>query len=242
MNAIDVQRLTVASEVGTALDSVTLQVPIGAYVAIVGPNGSGKTTLLRCIAGLLRPTSGEVRVFGKDPATDPPRCIGYVPQRKGLDLRFPALAIELVASGKIRRWPTRCTGGLREAALAALRTVGAEHLAWRSLSALSGGEVQRVYLARALIRDARILLLDEPSTGVDPQGEETMLRVLDAVHREQGTTILAVTHDLDLAIHHAESCLVLNRRVEFFGPSSDESLLEALGRSFGHGRHDHRGS
>jgi len=241
VNAIEVRRVTVASEVGTALDSVSLQVPAGAYVAIVGPNGSGKTTLLRCIAGLLRPTSGEVRVFGKDPGTDPPRCIGYVPQRKGLDLRFPALAIELVASGKIRRWPSRCSGELKEQALAALRTVGAEHLAWRSLSALSGGEVQRVYLARALIREAKILLLDEPATGIDAQGEETMLRVLDAIHRDRQTTILTVTHDLDLAIHHAESCLVLNRRVEFFGPSGDESLLEALGRSFGHGRHSHRG-
>lgn len=242
MNAIDVRGLTVASEVGTALDSVSFQVPTGAYVAVVGPNGSGKTTLLRSIAGLLVPTSGEVRVFGKDPANDPPRCIGYVPQRKGLDLRFPALAIELVASGKIRRWPARCSGELRDRALAALRSVGAEHLAWRSLTTLSGGEVQRVYLARALIRDAKILLFDEPATGIDAQGEETMLRVLDTIHQGGETTIVTVTHDLDLAVHHAECCLVLNRRVEFFGPSSDDSLLHALARAFGHGLHGHRGA
>ncbi len=239
MNAIELRAVTVRSETGVALDQVDLDVKEGSHVAIVGPNGSGKTTLLRCIAGLIRPTRGEVRVFGKSPASDPPRCIGYVPQRKALDLRFPALALEMVASGILGRWPGRLSASIRERAFEALSTVGAEHLAWRSLGTLSGGEVQRVYLARALARSAKILLLDEPATGIDAEGEETVLRVLDAIHRGRQATILTVTHDLDLAIHHADACLVLQHRVEFFGPSNDGRLLDAVGRSFGHGRHGH---
>ncbi|MCX7798828.1 MAG: ATP-binding cassette domain-containing protein, partial [Fimbriimonadales bacterium] len=220
-----------------ALESLSLRIPPCAHVAIVGPNGSGKSTLLRAIAGLVRLRRGEVRLSRGGSEVRP--SIGYVPQRKSLDLRFPALSIELVASGILRRWPAKVGGHLAAESQRALERVGAGHLASRSVALLSGGELQRVLLARALAKQAELLLLDEPDTGIDAEGEEAVLKALDDLRQSGGATILTVTHDLDLALHHADRCIVLNRRVLFDGSPLDPGLREALGMAFGHGRHSH---
>ncbi len=222
-----------------ALDRVSLRIPEGAFVAIIGPNGAGKSTLLKLILGLLRPSEGEVRVFGRPALKVPAEWLGYVPQFKTLDRSFPALSLELVASGQRRRWPFRLSAREREAALAALRRVRGEELAGRRLSRLSGGELQRVYLARAFVRRPRMLLLDEPATGMDVLGEADMYRMLEQYQREHRATVLMITHDWEAARYHATHVLVLNRRVIGFGPPERALSDECLRRAFGHVGHPH---
>ena len=222
-----------------ALLDVSLRIPEGAFVAIIGPNGAGKSTLLKLILGLLRPSEGEVRVFGRPALKVPAGWLGYVPQFKTLDRSFPALSIELVASGLRRRWPFRLTAREREAARSALRRVRGEDLAHRRLSRLSGGELQRVYLARAFVRGPRMLLLDEPATGMDVLGEADMYRMLEQYQRDHGATVLMITHDWEAARHHATHVLVLNRRVIGFGPPERALSDECLRRAFGHVGHPH---
>jgi len=222
-----------------ALEGVSLVVPTGAFVAVIGPNGAGKSTLLQVLLGLVRPSRGRVWLFGRPLDRVPPEWIGYVPQFKTLDRSFPALAIELVVSGVRRRWPGRILAHERESALAALARVRGEGLAEKPLARLSGGELQRVYLARALVRRPRLLLLDEPATGMDVLGEADMYRLLEAYRDETGATILMITHDWEAAYHHATRVLVLNRRVIGFGPPERALTDECLRRAFGHVGHEH---
>jgi len=237
--AVEFEDVSVRFGTYTALEGVNLKIPAGAFVAIIGPNGAGKSTLIKLVLGLLRPTTGRVLVFGTPAPKAPPEWLGYVPQFKTLDRSFPALAIELVATGIRRRWPFRIGPGEREASLEALRRVRGEELAYRRLARLSGGELQRVYLARAFVRRPRLLLLDEPATGMDVLGEADMYRMLERYQREQGATVLMITHDWEAARHHATHVLVLNRRVIGFGPPERALSDECLRRAFGHVGHPH---
>ena len=237
MPALEIRDLSVRFGEFLALEGVSLSVPEGAFVAIVGPNGAGKSTLLKAVLGLV-PFRGEARVFGLPLKEADPMWFGYVPQIKTFDRSFPALALELVLTGLRRRWPFRVGPGERAKALEALAQVGAETLAERPLGRLSGGQLQRVYLARALIRRPRLLLLDEPATGVDRVGEVDLYRYLEDYQRTSGATVLMITHDWEAA-HHATHVLVLNRKVVGFGPP-EKALTEAcLRQAFGHVGHAH---
>jgi zinc transport system ATP-binding protein len=237
--ALETQGLAVRFHDHLALADVTFAVPEGAFMAVVGPNGSGKSTLIRVLLGIVPPSAGAVRLYGRLPSEVPPEWLGYVPQLKTLDRTFPALAVELVATGLRRCWPGLVGAGARREALAALEAVGAAHLADRPSGRLSGGELQRVYLARGLVRRPRLVVLDEPATGIDVAGEADMYRFLDAYHRANAATIVMVTHDLEAAHHHASHVLVLNQRQISFG-SPDAALGEAsLRRAFGHVGHAH---
>ncbi|AEB12129.1 metal ABC transporter ATP-binding protein [Marinithermus hydrothermalis] len=237
---LEVGGLTVRFGDHQALERVAFTVPEGAFVAIVGPNGGGKSTLIKAVLGLVEPAQGHLRVLGRRPREVPPGWIGYVPQVKTLDRTFPALAFELVVSGLRRRWPMRVSRAERTAALEALARVGAAHLVERPLARLSGGELQRVYLARALVRRPELVLLDEPATGIDAVGEQDLYRLLEAYQRETRATILMVTHDWEAARHHASHVLVLNRRLIGFGPPERALSEECLRRAFGHVGHAHR--
>ena len=237
--AVEFDRVTVRFGRDNALEDVSFRVPEGAFVAIVGPNGAGKSTLLKVVLGLIQPTAGRVRVFGQPPRKVPPTWIGYVPQFKTLDRSFPALAIELVASGRLLRWPFRVPPGVRAEAEAALARVRGAHLADKPLSGLSGGELQRVYLARAFVRRPRLLLLDEPATGMDVLGEADMYAMIEDYRAESGATVMMITHDWEAAYHHATHVLVLNRRVIGFGPPERALTEECLRRAFGHEGHLH---
>lgn len=219
-----------------ALDGITLELPNGGVLVVLGPNGSGKTTLVRTLLGLV-PYEGEVRVLGAAPADVPPERTGYVPQIKTLDRTFPGTGLELVATGIRRRWPWRVRAGERARAASALRLLGSERLLDRAIGQLSGGELQRCYLARALVRDARLILLDEPATGVDVAGEETLHGFVDAHRRAGDLTIVIVTHDLSVAADHATHVLLLDRRQIAFGPPADVLTDALLTRTFGHPGH-----
>ena len=221
-----------------ALDDVTWQVAGGSCCAIVGPNGAGKSTLLRVLLGL-QAHSGDVRVLGHAPSAVPAGALGYVPQVKALDRTFPATALELVATGIGRAWPWRLGAAQREQAGAALERVGLADRSERNLAALSGGELQRVYLARCLVRQPQLILLDEPATGIDVGAQLDLYAILDRYRADAGGTIVMVTHDWGAAQHHSDHVLVLNRRVIASG-APDAVLTEgALAQAFGHIGHAH---
>lgn len=237
--AIETHQLRVRFGDFVALDQLTAQVPSGAFLAVVGPNGAGKSTFMKTLLGLIVPEGGSCTVLGK-PAGSTPSQIGYVPQIKTFDRSFPALAVELVLSGVRRAWPGPLRAAERKLAIAALERVGAEKLANRSLGRLSGGELQRVYLARALVRRPDLILLDEPATGIDALGEKDMYHMLEAYRQESGATIAMITHDFDVARYHASQVMVLNRSLFACGHPETALCEDCLSRAYGHSGHHHK--
>jgi zinc transport system ATP-binding protein len=223
-----------------ALDHVTFAVPEGAFVAVIGRNGAGKTTLLHVMLGLISPSEGEMSVFGRPVPEVDKRLIGYVPQIKTWDRTFPATVLDLVISGHHSRWPWRISKDAREAALEALKHTDMAHLADAPLARLSGGELQRVYFARAVLKRPRLMILDEPATGMDIAGEAEMYHILERYQRASNCTIFMVTHDWEGARYHASHVLLLDRRVLEFGPPSCIGGEEQLLRLFGHTGHAQR--
>lgn len=237
--AISVSDLVVHFAEHRALDGITFEASGGDFVAIVGPNGAGKTTLMKVLLGLAAPDTGIVRIFGAEPDDVDAGVVGYVPQIKTLDRSFPAQAIELVVSGLHETWPFRIPADEREQALSALERVDAEELAERSLTKLSGGELQRVYLARSLIRSPRVVILDEPATGVDVVGATDLYELLEEYQQKHQATVLMVTHDWNAAYHHATHALLLDGRQVAYGPPASALKEECLREAFGHIGHAH---
>jgi len=237
--AVEVADLSVKVGDHQALCNLSLRVPQTAFVAIVGPNGAGKSTFLKVLLGLIKPTTGSVKIFGKEPLQVAPDWIGYVPQAKTMDRSFPALSIELVYTGLTRKWPWRFTGEDRQKALTALEQVGAVHLAKRSIGRLSGGELQRVCLARSIVRQPKLIMLDEPATGIDAIGEEDMYRLLELYQKESGATLFMITHDWHTATHHADHVLLLNRKQIAYGAPGEALSEDNLRLAYGHIGHKH---
>ena len=217
----------------TALTGVCFPVMPGDFITVIGPNGGGKTTLLKALLGLTPLSAGDIVIPGGR------RGLAYVPQFKTMDRRFPAVAEELVASGMTRRWPAFMGSGTRQKAREALAAIGAQRLCGRSVSALSGGELQRVFLARAMVSEPRVLLLDEPATGIDAVGEADMYRLLEEFQTRSGAAILLVTHDWHAVRHHCSQVLILNGAQVAFGPPSTTLTEPNLQRAFGHLGHRH---
>ncbi len=212
--AVAIRDLVVRYERVTALDGVTLSLKAGMALGIVGPNGSGKSTLLKTIAGLVEPASGSVTVFGKSPRAVRPGTIGYVSQIEDVDWSFPASVRDVVAMGRYPRLGpfARFSSADRAAVDGALAALDLEPFANRHISQLSGGQQQRAFVARAIAQEPELLLLDEPTTGVDAATEEA-LRVLvrDLVRR--GMSVLMTTHDLDRAPEWFDRLVVVDRRI-----------------------------
>jgi zinc/manganese transport system ATP-binding protein len=169
----------------------------GEFVAVLGPNGAGKTTLFRLLLGLAQPLGGTLSVFGKPPERGNPR-IGYVPQQHPIDSETGIEALQLVRLGLDgNRWGMSSTKQGTDEALAALRTVGAEELAHRPLGVLSGGELQRIFLAEALIGRPDLLLLDEPLANLDMRRESNFVQLINKVVRERNVTVLLIAHNIN---------------------------------------------
>jgi len=185
-----------AGTAGLALRDVILRVPAGARVALVGPNGSGKSTLLRAVAGLLPVSAGEIAVYGK-PVGACHHRVAYLPQRGEIDWRFPISVRRLVMTGRYVHlgWLRRPGHMDREVVSEVMEDLGLAPLAERQIGQLSGGQQQRALLARALVQDGDLLLLDEPLNAVDAGTRETISEVLSGLQR-RGKTMVVATHDL----------------------------------------------
>lgn len=194
------------------LEDVSLEIYRDEFLGIIGPNGAGKTTLLKVLLGLLEPQSGSVTVFGRPPAAVR-NWIGYVPQHARIDTSVPACVLDVVLAGRIShaRWGFRYARADREAALEALRQTGVADLAGRRLGTLSGGQRQRVLIARALVTQPRLLLLDEPTAGIDPAVERNLTDLLHQLNRR--LPIVIVSHDIGFVSRHLKRVACLNRRL-----------------------------
>lgn len=216
-----------------ALEDVSLTVEAGALVAIFGPNGGGKSTLLKVVAGVLRPWSGTVTVFG-GPAGAAARRVAYVPQGELVDWSFPVSVWDVAMMGRYPRLgPGRRAGRADWLAVeGALEQVGMLGEAQTQIGSLSGGQRRRAFLARALASEPDLYLLDEPVTGVDVTTQEDLMAVLT---RESGAgrTVLATTHDLAMAAHHFQRVIGINRSVLADGPASLVLDPDVLARTYG---------
>ena len=169
----------------------------GEFVAVLGPNGAGKTTLFRLLLGLAEPLQGTLSIFGKTPTRGNPR-IGYVPQRHQIDSETNIEALELVRLGfDGNQWGVGVGNDAREEALTALTIVGADELAHRPLGTLSGGELQRIFLAQALVGKPDLLLLDEPLANLDIRRESNFVQLINDVVRSRGVTVLLIAHNIN---------------------------------------------
>jgi len=215
------------------LDGVDLRVSPGEFVALVGPNGSGKSTLLKLLLGSLRPGTGTVRLFGRDPSDVRDRGrLGFVPQRPTLASETPATVEEIVASGRLvrRGWWRPLTAADRRAVQHALESVGLSALAVKPVTELSGGQQQRAFIARAFASEPELLVLDEPIAGVDAESQRRFRDSLVHLLREHGAGVLLVSHELAAVAEDLDRVVVLKGRVLFDGPPAE---LAASGVSLG---------
>ncbi|MDQ3032820.1 MAG: ABC transporter ATP-binding protein [Myxococcota bacterium] len=206
---LDAKDVTVVIERRVILHGVTFWIPKGEFVCLCGPNGAGKSTFLKAVLGLLQPTAGSIEILGK-PAHEGRHAVGYVPQRKSFDRDFPARAIDLIVANIRGTWPFRITPHERERARKVLRRVGGEVLLERPIASLSGGETQRVFLARALVNDPALLILDEPTAGVDVKGRAEFLELLAEVSASDELAAILVTHNLAAIARTAERVVYLS--------------------------------
>lgn len=222
MHAVDIRDLVVRYGRVVALSGASVTIEPGEALGIVGPNGSGKSTLLKTIAGLLEPTSGTVRVFDCRPRDLHAGSIAYVPQIEDVDWSFPATVRDVVSMGRFPRLGLfrRFGHADRDAVDRALSAVNMSAFAGRHISQLSGGQQQRVFVARAIAQEPKLLLLDEPTTGVDASTEEALRKVVRDL-AQSGLPIVMTTHDLDRASDWFDRLMVLDRKVLAIGAPAD---------------------
>jgi zinc transport system ATP-binding protein len=238
-NSIEIENLNHKYSNFDVLCSINFSVKEGNFISIVGPNGGGKTTLLKLILGLDTPSEGNLNVLGYVPHKVPSKWISYVPQIKTLERSFPALAYELVANGITGRWIGRTPKRILDLAYNILEQIGASHLAFKPLNQLSGGELQRIYLARSFVKMPRLLLLDEPATGIDIAGEKDINKIIDEFRLNNHTTVLMVTHDWEAAYHHSDFVLLLNVKQICFDKPDKAFSDDNLRKAFRHTDHAH---
>jgi ABC-type Mn2+/Zn2+ transport system ATPase subunit len=197
-----------------ALECIDLDVNAGEAVGIVGPNGSGKSTLLKTVAGLVEPASGQVQTFGAAPRALAPGAIAYVPQVDAVDWSFPVSVWDVVAMGRFPRLGLLKRFGKtdRAAVSSALEALGLGDLRDRHIGQLSGGQQQRVFVARAIAQEPRLLLLDEPTTGVDAVTERALCHLVRRLVA-RGMPVMMSTHDLESASDWFDRLIVLDRHV-----------------------------
>jgi manganese/iron transport system ATP-binding protein len=229
---LDISNLFVRFDSRLALDDVSFQLHHGERVAVVGPNGAGKSTLFKAIAGVIKPISGEIKVYGHGPGGH--ICIAYLSQRSQVDWSFPVTVSDVVMMGRIGklgllRWPKHRDW---EIVRQALVDVGLEELANRQIGELSGGQQQRMFIARALAQEAELMLMDEPLTGLDIGSQESIFTFLDDL-QGRGVTVMVATHDLDLAARRFDRVMLLNQRMLGFGVPEQVFTPEQLMSAYG---------
>ncbi|NLX98768.1 MAG: ABC transporter ATP-binding protein [Rhodopirellula sp.] len=230
---LSVYDLTVAYHRKPVIWDVTFDVPQGTLVGIVGPNGAGKSTLLKAIMDLTPRASGRIAVFGGSYRQNRHR-VGYVPQRESVDWDFPVDALDVVTMGLYGKigWCLPVRKKHRRMALAAMERVGIADLASRQISQLSGGQQQRTFLARALVQDADLYLMDEPFAAVDAATERAIVEILWEMKRS-GKTAVVIHHDLQTVPDYFDHVVLLNMRVVAHGPVGEVFTAENLHKTYG---------
>ncbi|MCM3566594.1 metal ABC transporter ATP-binding protein [Neobacillus mesonae] len=237
---IEISHLFYRYEKDIVLNDINLTVPPKSFLAIVGPNGSGKSTLLKLILGLLKPQKGKVQLFGQDISKFKDwQKIGYVSQKaNSFNTGFPATVFEVVSSGLTKKIGLFKSFKKVDAAkvMKALEAVGMETFHNRNIGELSGGQQQRVFIARALVSDPKLLILDEPTVGVDAQNVSSFYQMLSDLNTTQGITLILVTHDIGTISDKVSHVACLNKHLFFHGDTDEfeQMRMEELSKTYGH--------
>lgn len=231
---IELKNVSFSYNKAPVLDKVTFTIHKGEYLGVIGPNGGGKTTLIKIILGLLHPTEGTVTLFGTDRHDFKEKYrIGYVPQRVTQDSDFPATVFEVVRTGRIARlgFFERYTKKDNDAIERAMKIADIAQYRDTLIGKLSGGERQRVFIARALASEPDVLVLDEPTVGVDIGAQKTFYDFLRTLNQEHRLTIIFVSHDIGAISQEAKTVICLNHNLVCHGSPDellDERVLEHL--------------
>jgi ABC-type Mn2+/Zn2+ transport system ATPase subunit len=222
----------------TALKDISLSINPGEFVGVIGPNGSGKTTLCKAVLGLMAPVEGHLHIF--DCACDELRChhrakIGYLPQKGVVDRNFPVTVLETVMMGRYGAMGLFRRAGRQDQdiALEALAHVGMDRHKDTALGHLSGGQQQRVFIARALAQQPKVLLLDEPTTGLDITTQHNVIELVQHLHEELGLTVLLITHDINMIRSRVDRLVLLKTRLFAAGPPADVLKPDILRQVYG---------
>ena len=232
---IEVEDLSVSYYGRSVFKDVSFKIEPGEIVAILGPNGSGKSTLMKTILGLIKQNHGKVRIHGKR-VSESYGTIGYVPQRYQPHPHIPMTVREFINLARPHRTPpSRIKEVLAEVGLHPV------NIAKKQLAELSGGQLQRVLIARAILNDPDILFLDEPASGIDVAGEQTLFEILKHLNKDHNTTIMMISHEVNMIAKHVTHVICLNERLICAGPPSKalkKSVIKELyGEHYEH--HDH---
>jgi len=231
---IELQNVSYRYDSTLVLQDINLHLHKGQFAGVLGPSGAGKTTLLKLILGLIMPVRGAICADGQPMSGQAPRRIAYVPQVESVDWNFPLTVEQAVLMGRTKAgsllpWPSREE---RELAQRIMKRLGIADFAKRHIRQLSGGQQQRVFLARALIAEPDMLVLDEPTAGVDMRTQEEILHLLTEINKEDGVTILLTTHDLNAAAAHFPWVICLNRTIIAQGTPEDVFTPETLNATY----------
>ena len=228
-----------------AIDKATFSIEKGDFVGMIGPNGSGKTTVVKLMLGLLKPDSGSITVFGKEIAGfhDWQR-VGYVPQKAtNFDQNFPASVFEVACMGRVSKagLMRQLAQSDRDAVEKALEVAGISNLRDSRIGDLSGGQQQRVFIARALASEPDLLILDEPTVGVDQKAQHNFYLLLGQLNKKLGVTLILVSHDVGIVAKNAGKLACVNMNVTMHDTASgiDNALLCAYGADIGRVPHHH---
>jgi len=224
MKLVDIKNLTVDFDRILALQDVNFSVSKGDFLGIIGPNGAGKTTLFSCMLGLKQNFKGEIKFFDKNIRKSKQYLtkVGYVPQKPVFEKNFPATVKEVVKMG-LRKHSDK-----DDKVDSTLQQVWIHELGLRRIGELSGGQLQRVFIAKALVNDPQILILDEPVTGIDSQSKELFYEILRGLNKKENLTIIWSSHDLEAVAKLANKVACLNRTLFFHGISNEFFSNEAL--------------
>ncbi|MBF0275220.1 MAG: ABC transporter ATP-binding protein [Nitrospinae bacterium] len=213
---IEVKDLSFTRDGKIILEKLNFCVDRGLFVGLIGPNGGGKTTFLQMLLGKLKPTSGEIKILGEPPVLKQ-GLVGFVPQRNVIDWTFPVNCLEVVlmgAYGKLGIFK-QVTQEIKNRALKLLEKIGALDYAYTPIGELSGGQQQRIFICRALISKPEIILLDEPTTGLDSHGQNSFLEFIKMVQQEFKLTAIMVSHDISQLQNHADQIACLNKKMHW---------------------------
>jgi len=231
VQVVEIDKLSYAYSGSLVLDNISFSINEGDLLGMIGPNGAGKTTLFSCMLGLLGDYTGTIKIFGQDIRKDSKalKSIGYIPQKKTIDQNFPATVEEIVSLGIT-------TGKISKDKIgSALDTVGLLAQKDRRVGELSGGQQQRVLIAKAIVNDPKLLILDEPATGIDLETQNKFYALLKKLNQEKKITIIWASHDLDAVNRIASSVACINRSVFFHGKTHEffenADLLKAYSES-----------
>lgn len=233
---IKIRNLNFSYDKQVVLEDINLEYSSDEFLAIIGPNGGGKSTLLKLILGLLKPQSGEIKLFGKEPS-EVSKFIGYVPQNFLSNQSFPMMVLEVVLMGlidkKIFGFYSKDEKAL---ALSALEKVGMREFANARIGELSGGQRQRVYIARALCANAKVLILDEPTASIDTKGQAEIYEILKGINAN-GVGVVLVSHDLNIVLNYATKIAYVSKNLHIHKTHENlakREFIEHLARTHSH--------